>query len=431
MVVRICSGKVFKVVGLFAFAGIAFGAQAKQPESSSFLAPVNELGIGTVSGKIQALFMRRDFDGEDASSGTLAETLNYKSPHFGPFTFGLQYIRADRLFEGGSLEPAHGNGQAWHILNTDFHVLNEAYVNLNFDFLDLPGTDLTVGRQIADYNFAPTYNCRQKPQAIEAAVLSSSDIISGVSFELGHIEKFSSWSTRDGGNAVYKASFNDIEDVIADSEGIASPDTHGMQFVTVSSGIIPQTDVTVYDLYGANLYNTFGAKADIKMLESDELRVTWKNHYIMQSDVGDFANDLDARTLESALEFKTGNLMVQPGVMTVFGGDDLRHPFESSLTWESLLDWYTRPNLDGSDSAYLKSTYTFGDTLLYALYFVTDHDRATDGGAFDQELDIVINHDVTDRLYVTLKLGYGYRDNRAGNPNTSREDYRLFVGYTF
>ncbi len=421
----------FVILAAFVLA-CSHGQAADKDENRSPLASLNELGAGTFSGKIQALFMRRNYDGQDASSGTLAETLNYRSPALGPLTLKLQYIHATRLFEGGSLDTA--NGPAWTILNTDFHVLNEAYINMNFGFLDLPETDLTVGRQVADYNFAPTYAIRQKPQAIEAAVVSSEDMIPGLSFELGHIEEFSSWSTRDGGNDHYKASFNEIEDVIADSEGIASPDTHGMQFVTVSSDVIPRTEMTVYDLYGENLYNTFGAKANVALLESEGLNITWKNHYIMQKDVGDFPTELDAQTIESALAFEKGNLMLQPGVMTVFGGDgdnNLRHPLESTLTWEYILDWFPRPNLEGSDSAYLKSTYTFGDTLLYALYFVTDHDRATSGGAFDQELDIVVKHNVTERFYVTLKAGYGYRDNRAGASNTSREDYRLFVGYKF
>ncbi len=432
MILRSCPVTVGVLIGLFTWTGIVFCVNAEQSEDASFMEPVNELGIGTFSGKVQALFMRRNYDGEDASSGTLAETLNYKSPQLGPLTLGLQYIRADRLFEGGGLEPP--NGAAWTIHNSDFEVLNEAYINMNFGFLDLPKTDLTVGRQIAHYNFAPTYNCRQKPQAIQAAVLSSKDIIPGVSFELGHIEKFSSWTTRDGSGDAYRSSFNDVGDVIADSEGIATPDTHGMQFLTVSSDIIPRTDVTVYDLYGENLYNTFGAKANVSVFESEGLNVTWKNHYIMQKDVGDFPKELDAQTIESGLAFKKDNLMLQPGVMTVFGGDgdnDLRHPLQSTLTWQYILDWYNRPNLEGSDSAYLKSTYTFGDTLLYALYFVTDHDRATSGGAFDQELDIVVKHNVTERFYVTFKAAYGYRDNRAGASDTSREDYRLFVGYKF
>lgn len=431
MKLRTLSVKVSLLVAFFVLIGTAFSGNAAESEDASFIEPINELGIGTFSGKVQTLFMRRNYDGQDASSGTLAETLNYRSPQLGPFTFGLQYIHADRLFEGGSLDPANGAG--WTILNTDFDVLNEAYINLNFDFAGLSGTDLTVGRQIADYNFAPTYAIRQKPQAIEGVTISSEDV-PGVTFEIGHIEEFSSWSTRDGGSDLYKASFNDIEDVIADSEGVATPDTDGMQFVSVSSDMLPRTNVTVYDLFGEDLYNTFGAKADVSLLKSEELDVTWKNHYIMQKDVGNFPNEIDAQTIESAVAFESGPFMLQPGFMTVFGGDgdnDLRHPLESSMTWEYVLDWYTRPYLEGSDSAYLKGTYKYGDTLFYALYFATDHDRRTSGGAFDQELDIVIKHNITDRFYVTLKAGYGYQNNRGGNDDTDREDYRLFVGYKF
>ncbi|MFW6132512.1 MAG: hypothetical protein ACOC8F_01350 [Planctomycetota bacterium] len=394
---------------------------------------VNDLGVGTFSGKVQFLAMRRDFDGDDAGSGTLASTIRYRSPEFRNMQVGLEYIWTPRLFEGGSRQPPPNPG--WVILNDDFHVLSEAYVEVGLDALGLDDSSVTLGRVKSTYDFAPAYPIRQKAQYIEAAILKFREL-KHFSLDAGHIERFSSWGTRFGRGERLRAGFNDVEDIIADDEGdrrIRRANT-GMQFVSMRTDAIPRTNLTVYDLYGCDLYNTFGVKADILLLRTDAAELTWKNHYVMQRDTGSFPVKIDSDVIESSLALRAGDFLIEPGVMTTFGGNDdsndLRHPFESTLTWEYTLMWLTRPYEAGADTVFLKSTYNFDKTLLYFLGMATCHEDNIDDGSTDYEFDVVLKHSLTDHLSVTVKGGWGKRNPGRGD-SPERSDLRLFVTYAF
>jgi hypothetical protein len=414
---------------------------AQEQASSSPLDPVNELEIGEFSGKMQLLFMRRSYDNPDgdASSGTAAFTLNYKSPHIGPFLFGFQGIHCTKLFESGSLDD-QDNGAAWRLHNTDFHVMNEAYATMNLQILGMPQSDLTVGRKIATYDFAPTYAPRQKAQALEGVFLKMREW-ENFDLDIGHIERFSSWSTRDGDGDWLRMEFNEVEDVYVDYghndrddvDLNARPDkTHGLQFINFRTDLRPDVELVAYDLFGANLYNTIGAKLNATLSQTEDSSIVWKNHGVMQQDVGDYddvaGEGFDAFAIESSMACKKGQLLVEPGIFAVTTDDSLRHAFESTLTWEYTLDWFTRPHHGKSSSAFLKTVYTFGNTTLYALYFGTKHDGAID--AFDQEINVVIKQQLTDAFAATIKGAYGHRDNHDA-PDDERDDIRLFLTYNF
>ena len=419
----------------------AAGAEKKSDDSSwlvnpfsEMLKPVNEAGIGKFSGQVQFLGMRRTWDKDtESSGGTVAATIRYRTPEFHGISGGLEFIFCPELFEGGSGEPRQGG--AWNVLNDDFNLLSEAFIDVKLGFIGLDKSSIRVGRMKSNYDFAPTYAIRQKAQYLEAAVLKLYDI-EHFKIDIGHIEKFSSWSGRDGAGDWLRADFNRVEDVIAHYEGddrINSANT-GMQFVQIKTDIIPGVDLTVYDLFGCDLYNTFGVKANVDVVKNDDWSLKWKNHYISQRGVGSYPVSLSSDVIESSLAFKCGDFTLEPGIMTVFGGNeasnDHRHPFESSLTWQYTLMWNTRANLGGSDTFFLKSSYTLGDHFFYALGMVTCHENDVDGGSTDYELNGVYRYKFTENISATIKAGWGLHNEGDGD-SPERTDLRLFVTYKF
>jgi len=226
------------------------------------LQPLNDLGIGEFSGRLQLFLMRRDWetgspDG-DASSGSLALTLDYESAQAGPLSAGFQFMYVGRLFESGSLDPARGAD--WTLNNGNFTILNEAYLNLSLEPLGLTDSNIRVGRQVLNLDFAPSYQIRQKEQSYEGvfATIAAGD---SLRLDAGHIERFSSWGSRDDtGNDYLEYGFVEVEDV--EKRYGVDYSTAGMQFVSLNYTGLSNTALTVYDFHGQDLYNTLGAKID-------------------------------------------------------------------------------------------------------------------------------------------------------------------------
>ena len=400
----------------------------------AFLKPVNDAGIGTFSGQVQFLAMRRTWDKDSESSGgTLATTIRYRTPDFNGISGGLEYIFTPQLFEGGSGEPRQGG--AWNTLNDDHHVLTEAFIDVKLGFLGLENSSVRVGRQQCSYDFLPKYPIRQKAQYMEAAVLKLHDI-PHLKIDIGHIEKFSSWSGRMGQGDRLQADFNSVEDIIAQFEGdnrIRNANT-GMQFVQINTDIIPRVNLTVYDLFGCDLYNTLGVKADINLVKNENWGLTWKNHYISQRGVGAYPVALSSDVIESSLAFNIGKFTLEPGIMTVFGGNetanDHRHPFETSLKWQTTLMWNTRANLGGSDTVFLKTTYSIDKHFFYFLGMATCHEDDVNSGSTDYEFNVIYKYKLTEDLSATIKTGYGLRNHGRGD-SMERTDLRLFLTYKF
>ena len=94
--------------------------------------------------------------------GTTAATLNYISPKFGGFSFGLQYIYAWKFYSVGDREAFGNQDPAYVLSNSDYSLLNNAFLRYDLDNLGLKESSLTLGRQCIDFTFAATYNIRQK-----------------------------------------------------------------------------------------------------------------------------------------------------------------------------------------------------------------------------------------------------------------------------
>ncbi len=405
-------------------------AAAADAENRGLMAPVNEQGWGEFSGRVQTLLMRRQYSRTgDGNSGTVSFLLNYASPEYCGLSGGAQYLYNWRFFEGGSQNMPQGGGYWIH--NDDFNVLNEAYLKFNLGALGFGETHLKAGRQILDYDFAPKYEIRQKPQAFEAAVISCREI-EGLTVDAGHIERVSSWSSRDDGPSSLRANFMDVEDRI----GVNYP-ASGMQFISATLDRIENWSFTIYDLYGNDLFNTFGAKGSWTTNLEEDLQLAVKAHYIHQDEEGRMDKDglgvLDADLAELALEVKAGPLSVQPGYVRVAGRtgmNDLLIPFRTSITIDPEMLWWTHQSansfLGGTNSLYLKGVYKLENTLFYMLYVHADRDNQD----VTQEIDFVVKHNFTPSLYASVKIGYGHTDNKNG-ADLEGQDYRLFAGYTF
>ena len=192
---------------------------------------LKKAGYGKLTGQVQHLSMGRTrggFDGfgsalgRDAHSGTIAFTGNYLSPEFQNFTLGLQYVHAIELYSRGGFEG--DSNQAHNLSNSDFSLLNNAFISYDFKRFGIKDTKITIGRQSLDLNFVANYNIRQKNQAFEAIVFETK-AIDKLAITMGHLEKFSSWTSRynvhEGSTSNHFISIENVEKVSYSTNGLS------------------------------------------------------------------------------------------------------------------------------------------------------------------------------------------------------------------
>lgn len=408
-------------LALLAGASLALGGLPCPSLPTDYFDCLESKGVGKISGKAQTLLMHRDFDGGfDGTSGTLALTLNYLSPDLNGFSLGAQYINSTRLFETGDANAGY------RLHNDDFNVLNEAYLAYNFGALGCDWATVKVGRQIVNYDFAPTYNIRQKDQAFEAVILKL-EPAKGLRIDVGHLERFSSWSSRDASvDATWQADFIDISDAARVPYG-----TNGMQFISATYDGLEPWSFTVYDFYGEDLYNTFGAKASYKWdLGPDRGSLTLRGHWANQQDVGRMdttpIGPIDSNIIELGVDWACHGLTLSAGTVIV-DGDRYQTPFRTSFTIDTELLWYTDQFLGETTSGYLKGVYKTGDWLFYAMGVIDEHD---DSDTTCWEIDTVVKYSINDCMYTSIKAGYGARDYTQQSDSDAL-DLRWFLGWTF
>lgn len=400
------------------------------------IAEFNKLGYGKLSGKLEWLTMRRDWDkgnadaSDDAASSTFTLLLNYQTPRYLGLGAYTQFIHSWLLAEGGSVEDTED--PAWLLSNDGFTLFNFAYLDYDFSHLGASRTLLRVGRQPLNLDFAPSYPIRQKEQSYEALVLSTQEI-PNLDVSLGHIERYSSWSSRDRTDLnVITSEFVDVEDLEK-----VSYSTPGMQFISATYTGLPHLSFTLYDFYGHDLYNTIGLATAYTIQWNEGLKTELKAAYSGQWDVGRFdsegGGEVDSDVLDLAVSFKYHDLQVEPGYFKVFGDEpqnNYRVPFRTRFTVDPLLMWFARVFQGGSDSFYLKSTYQWQNTSFYCLYVLTKTADFIDNGALDQEVNVVVSQKLGDHWKVTGKAAYGVQDVDGG-PDRSQNDLRLFVTFLF
>lgn len=432
------SRRLWLATGLVALVGLTEATFAL----SSPLAPLNDAGFGTFNGKLQLLAMRRHYlesqGGLDAAAGTIALTLDWKSPDMAGFSLGVQGIACPQLFEAGSHPAIVGGtemGQGWLVFNDAFYALNNAWLQVDFAGLGLEGTTLRVGRQPLNFDFFQPYAIRQKAQAIEGAVLETA-LVPNVALKIGFFGKYSSWSTRDnadlpaGSNdAVYSYDFETIED----SFGLPYS-TGGVLFLTADLKFVEAVPMTVYDMMVSDVMNVIGFKASATVGS-----FTPKLHVIHESDAGKYADEtggkIDATLLDFGVKIALGKTAVEPGYLMVKGDkpeNTFQAPFRTSLTADPLLLWMPRLFNAGANTLYVKATSKLGKLSLYGIYATTSFDDIAGNAATDSEVDAVIGYPLLDGLTATVKAGYGSRNNDpASGPDASTIDTRLFVTWSF
>lgn len=422
-------------------AAVALGANwamAEQEEPTVFE------NYGTFSGKVQMLSMQRDYsDLGNANSTTAALTLDYLSPELfeSGLSLKLQYVHSEVLTSGGGRLDA-GNSKGESIHNSAFSILNEAYLQWDMKALGLEKTMIRAGRQIVDLDFVPKYNIRQKDQAVEGVVFVSEEI-ENVKLTLGHIERYSSWSSRkSGANDAFDYRFKDVEDVITSAAGLGEGviDSTGMQVFELTYTGLENTSITLWDVYANDLLNTAGA--DIYYTVNDQLKLNVK--YAQQDALGEMDNILSrdgkefkSRLADFNLTYKfTDATSLMAGVYKVFGSNDENStenflvPFVFDHAPMSTLLWYSNPYEAGTEAVYLKGATSFGKTKAVMLYIYADHDNSFTA-ADAQEVNLIVSHPITEDLTVTTKLGAGFKDGKNGNRSTHATDARLFVTYLF
>ncbi|MEA2067619.1 MAG: hypothetical protein U9P12_00325, partial [Verrucomicrobiota bacterium] len=99
--------------------------------AESIMKPVNDLGYGTVSGRIQSLSMYRDFEnttgGDNGANSTVGIVLEYTTPVIAGFDAGVAYNYAGEIYD---------NNTTGLLANDEINVLNEGWARYNFGALN-------------------------------------------------------------------------------------------------------------------------------------------------------------------------------------------------------------------------------------------------------------------------------------------------------
>lgn len=363
------------------------------------LKPINDLGYGTFSGRIQSLSMYRDYEGVgDGLNSTLGVLLNYTSPEFAGFDFGLGCNLVGELY---------GNNDTDLLVNDSLYVLNEAWLRYRI----LEKTKLTLGRKITNGEVFREDDYRQKARSIEAIQLEVKEL-DGFSLTLGHALRMSNWiQVGDRGD------FNNFGDVFG-----AKDDTAGVTWGEVVFSKVKGLEIALFDAYAYDVANLIGLRGKVDVTETTSLL----GYYRHENDTGEFpARDSD--TVAFSVEQKVGPVTLTPGYFGV-RGDTLC--FQETTTGINhplgvLMMIYASPFAGDSDTLFLKAGAKIHTTVLYALYHYTWNDNLPYNG---QELNLVIKQPIYDQVTIALKAGMGYR---SGPADTFASDARLFITYLF
>lgn len=408
-------------------------------EENSFLS-LEEAGYGKLSGQVQHITMGRTRGGNDgfgsplggdAHAGSLAVTANYISPEYLGLSLGLQYVHAFELYSEGSYDGR--KNAAYNLSISDFSKLNNAFIKYNFEQFGLKDTSITAGRQSLDLNFMTHYNIRQKAQAFEAIVFET-EAIENLNVTLGHLSKFSSWTSKDDLNSGSTSNkFIDVENV----ENV-NYSTKGFQFIESEFTGIPNAILSVYDYFGHDLYNTFGSKLDYSINPDSKLNYMFRFHYMTQWDVGKFAKEtgtaVKADAFQTGIKMSYGNFSIEPGIFKVTGDgpeDTLHTPFQPRYIGEEPLFEIDLSFEGGSLSYFIESTFDWSKNSLYFLFLQTEHRKDLFPAGTSREFNLIYTRDITKKAYFKVKLGNVAYNNHSDVKDGWLNEYRFFLGYRF
>ena len=384
--------------------------------AESIMKPVNDLGYGTVSGRIQSLTMYRDFEskGLDGANSTLGIVLSYVTPEMAGFSAGLSYNYAGEVYE---------NNASGILANDDINILNEGWAGYTFGALGLSNTTALVGRKINNGEVFRADDFRQKSRSIEAIQLETKDV-SNTRALIGHAGRMSNWI-----DAKDYWKFNNFGEVFSIVDNSITYDTEGVTWVEIANQSIQQLEIAVFDAYAWDIVNLAGTRMKWDILEKTALLGYYRN----ESDTGK-GSSRSSNTYGLSLEQKVGGFTLEPGFFSVQGDDLLFQELTTGINHAlgASMELCSCQFAGDSDTAYIKAVTTLDSTrtTLYGLYNFTWHDyliRPFDG----QELNLVVKQPIAKNLSVAFKGGVGLRDGKNGTPDTTDIDARLFITYTF
>ena len=373
----------------------------------------NELGYGTLSGRIQTLSMYREYQGGNNNQATtLGLKLDYLSPAKGGWTVGASYIGVGAI-DSMYNEPSPGDRL---LGNGRVNVLNEAYIKYSMGELGWTNTFATVGRRVNVGEVFRADDFRQKPRAIEAVMVESCELKT-TRILVGHAWEMSNWLDTE---PLWKF------------ENFDNYDTDGITWGEVVNTSVSNLEVAVYDAYAQDIANLAGARSRYT-LSKDTALLGYLRH---EQDVG-ASSGHDATAIGLSIEQTVEGITFEGGYFGV-GGDNL---FFQELTTGinhalgSSMMIYSGQFNGGADTLYAKVSTKVEktNTGLYCLYNYTMHDTGKSNWRQAQELNIVVKQPVPkiDNLTVAFKGGVGTRDGIDGNADTTATDARLFVTYAF
>ncbi len=396
---------------------------------------VNDLGIGTFSGKVQSLTMFRDYnsrggDMPNADTSTLALTLNYKTEDFNGFYFEAEYI--------GSMKAFGKDHNEVRAINDTFSLMSVASLNGSLKALGLEKTDIKLGRFVADYFWAPNIAPRQKGQYIEGAEIRINEI-ENHAISLGWVNRFSTWSTTDAW-VDFSSEFESAADIAVG--GDYGEDSDGTFFFDYVYTGIEGLNFNFANLYTDNVMNTTMTHFEYDLNEKWAILGTY--YYQESVGYGDEAfgsngAGLRAQIIEGGLKYKYNeDAYTTIGYWKILGDNDgdtdesLKTPFQDNLvySWPLMGD----PNGAGAGN---QGVYVEGFTPInekswlwaMAAYY---NPGASSGSYNGTELNAVYGYDFNDSWSASLKLGVAFLDaNDTGEDDTVCYDTRFFVTYKF
>lgn len=395
---------------------ISVSATLSCSAADSLLKPVNDAGFGTVSTRVQALSMYRDFEGVNpgnAYSTTLGLRLGYTTTELLGLTYGMVWDYVEPVDSSKDSD----NGITL-LSNGRVNEMTEAWLKYNFGLINLSNTVVKAGRQVVNDEVFRADEVRHKPRSLEAVTLTTKDI-PGTTVTVGHAWRLSNWQDNKTG---WK--FNNIN-----APGItntADRATRGISWVETVNTSVTNLEVAVYDAYAHDIANIVGGRVKYSILDGTAVQAYCRN----ENETGNGAKHNTDMFGVSLLQ-KVGGVMLEPGFFSVHGDTlvfeetttGINHPLGSSMMI------YSQMFNGGADTCFMKATAKIGKTSLYALYnYTTQSKENKDKLIYDgQELNVVIKQSITDRFSVAVKVGAGYRDVTNGKDDTTASDARLFV----
>lgn len=381
----------------------------------SILKPVNDLGYGTISGRIQSLTMYRDFQSKGAhgANSTLGVVLGYTSPQVIGFDVGVAYNYAGEIYE---------NNASAMLANDEINLLNEGWARYSFGALSLSNTTALVGRKINNGEVFRADDFRQKSRSLETVQVETADIPQ-TRILAGHSGKMSNWV-----QAGDHWKFQNYGKVFSILPGVSVPyDTDGITWGEGVNNSLETVEIALYDAYAWDIANLAGTRVQWDVADSSALVGYYRN----ELDVGKYIPH-ESNAFGLSLKQTLGAFSLEPGYFGVRGDDMLFQELTTGINHAlgASLELCSCQFAGGADTAYFKAVTKVArtKTTLYGLYNYTWHDKRPFNG---QELNLVIKQPIVDNLTVAYKGGVGYRSMKNGAADTTDMDHRLFITYSF